>query len=85
MKMPSRHKNKKLYLIFIVLDSDASGIDRLAEFCCSCLSELGIVNPCGHIITSLAILNIGFFSRTPAPKLANIFAHEAQDESEDEN
>ena len=78
-----RYCYPKLYLIFIVLDSDASGIDRLADFCCSYLSGLRTVNPCGHIITSLAILNIGFFSRTPAPKLADIFAHEAQDESED--
>ena len=84
MRMPSRHRSQTNYLLFIVIDSDAPGLERLSEFCCSCLIGLRTVNPCGHIITALDILCRGFTAKVPAPRLWNIFVHEDHDESEED-
>ncbi|XP_074595462.1 uncharacterized protein LOC141850685 [Brevipalpus obovatus] len=84
MRIISRHKSQTSYPVFILIDQNALGLDRVAEWCCKCSSGLRTVNPCGHIMTFLGILCSGFESPIPAPQLLNIFEHEIHDESRDE-
>jgi len=69
------------YMIFILLDLDRSGVDRLAGWCCKCLSGLKTVNPCAHVICALSTLCSGFECRAPAPRLSTIFSIEHGEES----
>jgi len=84
MRIVSRHKSTEKYMVFVLLDLAETGLDRVAEWCCKCNSGLRTVNPCGHVIAVLSIICSGFDCRTPNEPLANIFAHEIQDESEEE-
>ena len=81
MRIISRHKSQTTYSVFLLVDQDAIGLERVVEWCCKCSSGLRTVNPCGHIITLLGILCSGFESPVPAPQLMDVFSHEVHDES----
>ena len=82
MQIMSQHKSKTAYHVFILLDLEASGLERVAEWCCRCNSGLRTVNPCGHVIAVLGILCYGIDGPTPAQHLENLFIHELHDESD---
>ena len=85
MKVPSRRKSQTFYQLFIVLDTSASGLDRLAAFCCKCLSELRTINPCGHIVAVLHLLGSGLECGIPSERLLRVLTeHELHDEGEAE-
>ena len=83
MQITSRHRSTK-YPVFVLLDQNADGLDRVSEWWCKCNAGMRTVNPCGHIIAVLGIICSGIDCRTPALRLANIFEHELHDESEEE-
>ena len=82
--IPSRHKSQTIYNVCLLLDSAKSGLDRLAHFYCKCLSGMRTVNPCGHVLTALAILGSGFVARTPVSRLFSNVNHELHEESGNE-
>lgn len=83
MKVSSRHKSQTSYKLLIALDTSASSLDRLALFCCKCLSGLGTINPCGHIVAVLYLLGSGPKCEIPTGKLLRVLnEHGLHDESE---
>lgn len=82
IRLPSRHKSTE-YRVYMVLDMDKEGINRIAEWWCKCFSGLRTTNPCGHVITAISILAFGFESITPAQNLVNIFDQDIHDSCSD--
>src|SRR6185437_6519347 len=67
-RIQSRHRSRKKYFIYILVDVEESGADSVVEYCCQCKNGLRTVGCCAHIMAVLWYLGYGRYQpQIPLP------------------
>jgi len=72
--MCSRHKRKKEWLVFVLMDAAANGVEKAVAWCCQCSSGLRTVCPCAHAFSVIAILSTGLAGPVPSQRLSDLIS-----------